>query len=663
MMKSIKTKLMVAFSAIILTITLMIGFVSLVIGSNALKSEAKQSLQLLVHSNAKLTQSRMEELKETLSMIAMDQEIKNMGWEVDVTILQEELKKTDFIDIGYVLLNGYTHYTDGTVRLESDRDYVQKALEGVANISDVVISRVSRQAEINVTVPIIVDDEVVGALIGRAGADLLSTITTDSGYGDSGYALMVNGEGDTIASPDVNQVMDRYNPMKAAEDDLALRSIANAYEKIITEKEGITEFVEKGEVFYAAYTMIEGTGWIFVITADEHEVLASMTSLMRSIIVLMGSILLISVPLIYLLGRSISKPLIVITKLSGKIAELNITENIDDKYLRQKDEIGKLSRAFQTLTKNLRDIMKQINETSSQVSITAQELSISSQQSAKIADEIGKSYEEIALGASEQANNTEASLEQVGYLNDVMINNQNMVLHLNATSQCVSDAVKGGRREIDKLSMSTQENETVTKDICEVILDTQKSAKNIREASKVISELAEQTNLLSLNASIEAARAGEAGRGFAVVAGEIKKMAERSADMTKEIDLVIDNLQGNVNLAVEKMDNIIRSSSGQKENVSATILQYDTITKAMETSDQAVEKLNRSKEAMEKAKNEIINHLQALSAIAQQNAAGTQQVSSSVEEQNASVQEVANASALLATLSLSLQDIVLKFEA
>jgi len=166
-MKSIKTKLIVSFSILILSVTLIIGCISIAIGYQSLKEEAEYSLKLLASEGARLTESRMQSLISTLNMIAKKTEITNMGWEVDVTELKEELVKTDFIDIGLVLPNGYTYYTDGTVRLMSDRIYVIEALEGKAEISDVIISRITRKPEIEVAVPVLKDGEVIGALVGR----------------------------------------------------------------------------------------------------------------------------------------------------------------------------------------------------------------------------------------------------------------------------------------------------------------------------------------------------------------------------------------------------------------------------------------------------------------------------------------------------------------
>lgn len=209
--------------------TITIGAISINSSYTSLKEEAEKSLQLLSIDGAKVTESRMNGLLATLKVISMEKDIINMGFEVNVNILKEGLGKTDFLDIGYVLPNGYTHFTDGTVRLMSDRLYVQEALAGKSMISDVIISRVTRTSEIEFCVPVLKNGEVVGALLARSAADSLSNIITDGGYGENGYAYMINGEGNLIAHPDTEKITDRFNPIKESEKNPIYTSLANAF--------------------------------------------------------------------------------------------------------------------------------------------------------------------------------------------------------------------------------------------------------------------------------------------------------------------------------------------------------------------------------------------------------------------------------------------------
>lgn len=662
-MKSIKTKLIVSFSVIILIATIIIGFISLDNGYRSLKQEAERSLQVLATEGAKLTENRMNSLISILKVIAMRREVIDMGWEVDISILTEELGKTDFLDIGFVLPNGYTYYADGTVRLMSDRVYIKSALDGQAMISDVIISRVSSKPEVEVSVPVMKDGEVVGALVGRKEADALSNFIHDIAYGKKGYANIINGNGIVIADKDVTKVMERYNPINEYEEQSSRSSIANAYHNILEMKTGVTSYEDGQGYLYAGFAPINGTDWIFVITAAKEEVLEGIPAMVRNIIVAMIVILIVSIVFVFLLDNSLTRPLITMIKQSERIANFDVSVTIADTYLTQKDEIGILSRAFQKTTDKLREIIKELTDSIHYVSATAQELTATSLQSSMVMEGIAKTVTNIEHSAKNQADSTKAGLQQASLLEDMIERNQKHLLNLNKTSNQVTNEVLEGLQEIEQLNLITEINDEATKEIGEVILKTEKSSKEISEASKVIAAIAKQTNMLSLNASIEASRAGEAGKGFAVVAKEILILAKQSADSSKYIDEIIMELQGNVKKAVEHMSKIEITSEKQKNSVINTVHKYEVISKAMQASEVVVEELNLSETNMVSVKDKIKNMLESLALIAENNAEGTQQASLAMHEQTVFAREIAGASDKLSSLAINLQELVSKFRA
>ena len=661
-MKSIKTKLILSCSMLILSVTLIVGVVATGIGYYSLKEEAESSLNLLSGESAKLVESRMEAVISTLSIISKRDEIIKMGWEVNLKPLKEELTKTDFIDIGYVLPNGYTYYSDGTVRLMSDRTYVSDALNGKSELSDVIISRVTRKPEIEVAVPVFQGGEVVGALVARMEADSLSVITKDIGYGEKGYAFMINAEGTVIASPEAEKVIKRYNPIEEAKENVKLSALANAYQIMLNEKAGVVHYNLEGSTLYSGYSPIEGTNWSFVITAYQDEIMSAIPKMIKAIIIVTIIVLIASLGVVFLLEHSITRPLIEITKQSKRIGALDISENIEESYLVQKDEIGTLAGTFQILTENLRDIITELNQSANQVSDTAQELNENSQQSAHVTEEISLTMEEIARGAYEQAKNTESGLKQASILEEKMSINHNHMKELNTSTELIKNLVDDGLNEINRLIVITDENDMATKNICDVILEMKQSAKQIVEASSFISDIARQTNLLAFNATIEAARAGESGRGFAVVAGEIQTMADQSAKSSSHIDGIIKELQKNIEQSVNSMNRISITSEEQHKSVSITIQKYQTIFDAMKQSEEAVQELNTSEEDMQKANNEIKRMLQVLTGIAEQNAAGTQQSVSTMEEQAASMQIIADVTERLNNLAENLRINISRFQ-
>lgn len=341
---------------------------------------------------------------------------------------------------------------------------------------------------------------------------------------------------------------------------------------------------------------------------------------------------------------------------------MDLRDNITKKYTQHKDEIGVLSVSFNALSLKLREIISEISDAANHVTITSKELTEASLQTAQVSEDIASTVEEISRGATNQASNTNKGAVQAALLHDLLEKNHEYMQELNTASNNVNDIVQTGLKSIHNLSLATEDNKNATEDIREVIMQTQKSSNLIGEASKVITEIARNTNLLALNATIEAARAGEAGRSFAVVAEEIQKLSDESAISAKYINEIISKLHKDIEKAYLSMKRIESTSKTQERNVEETIERYDSIAETMKASLTATKELNQSAENMNSVVNEFLIILDSLSAIAHQNAAGTQQAASAMEEQTASSRNLADTSAKLAKLAASLEEITLIFK-
>ncbi|HCX65168.1 MAG TPA: methyl-accepting chemotaxis protein, partial [Eubacteriaceae bacterium] len=223
------------------------------------------------------------------------------------------------------------------------------------------------------------------------------------------------------------------------------------------------------------------------------------------------------------------------------------------------------------------------------------------------------------------------------------------------------DSVREGLDEMDRAAAIAAESKEAVDEIGSIINLTNNSAKDIGEASGVISSIADQTNLLALNAAIEAARAGEAGKGFAVVAEEIRQLAEQSSMSTMAIDETVNELQLNAQNAVKAMEKVNQITDGQAKSVKFSEARYVKIKEEMDTAVEVGRQLNESGKEMSRMKDAIVETLQNLTAIAEENSASTEEASASMEEQTASIQEIAASSEGLAKLSQELQQVINKF--
>ena len=661
-MKSIKLRLVAYFALLILITSTGIGILSIWSASKAVTSEAEKALGQLAFEGALLTQSKLETQKQVLETIALGRDIQSMDWEKQKAELVRQTRETDFLEMAIGTLDGTTNTMEGAQIQLGDREYIKNALAELPGTMDLAFNRGTNELSLLNAVPIRKSGQIAGFLTGRSDGAALSELIDDTGSGETGYGYIINGEGTVIAHPNRDMVLSQFNAIEAAKEDKSLNSVATLIETILEEKSGISNYSYDGNDLYAGYNPIEGTDWILVIVANEDEVLGSISLMRNNMIILIIFALIISMIVTYIIGHLIAKPITTVTNYSEILANYDITQDLPKSLLKRKDEIGGLSRSLQNVIDNLRSMVGGIRNDSEHLAATSQEMTAVAGQSALAAGEVSKTAEEIANGATEQAISTASGSDKAMILGEQIEKNTYHMTHLNMASGQVLQVIKEGLADIEKLISITEEANNASKEIHDAILKTNNSSIKIAEASNLIASISAQTNLLALNAAIEAARAGDAGRGFAVVADEIRKLAEQSSNSTLAIDNIVNDLQLNSNDAVVKIERISDIAKEQTSGVINNKDKYMLIDKAMQGVSRATEELDLSGIEMEKMKDEILNTLENLSAIAEENSAATQEVTASMEEQAASIEEIADASEGLASFAQELQTLIMKFK-
>lgn len=660
--KSIKVRLILYVSMLVVISSAVLGFLALNIARETVIGEAKKTLTTLASSSAKIAEKTLENQRSSVEMFTKIKEINNMVWTEQKPILKDVVMEKGFTELGILHPDGKLYYTSGrTIEMHLE-DPIMRIFDGRSFVVTNTVNADAGTQTLMQAVPIMKYNEVVGAIVSESHGNILSTMAKSSGYGEQGYGYVIDGSGTVIGHPNYEYVLNKFSPMREAVNDKSLESTARLFKTIIADREGVKDYSYEGNNLYAGFAPIEGTDWIFVTVATENELLESEGRLISNIIIASAIVILIIVVITFFFGNSFTKPIIQTAKSAEKIASLDISENIDKKYLSLNNEIGTMAKANQSIIDNLRSIIGEINNSSEQLAASSEELTAISGQTADAAQEVSKTVQEIAHGASDQARLTEEGSFKAVTLGDNIAKVKGYISSVNESSDKVSDVVDTGLLEINSLYDITNESTSAIEEIARVIADTSLSSKKIGEASNVIETISAQTNLLSLNASIEAARAGEAGRGFAVVAGEIGKLAAQSKSSANTINDIVKELQDNIAIAVKSMERVTNISKEQAESVINSKDKYKLIADAMQLTSKAVDQLEASGEIMDNMKEEIMDVLQNLSAIAEENAASTQEASATAEEETASVEEIANASEGLSELAQGLQLLVAKFK-
>ncbi len=339
-----------------------------------------------------------------------------------------------------------------------------------------------------------------------------------------------------------------------------------------------------------------------------------------------------------------------------EVSKGNLGFSMDANILKRKDEVGDIARYIDKLRKELLRVIGNIKQQSDTLHGTSVLLSDNSSQATEAVGQVERAISEIADGATSQADETQKATENVIYMGNLVEETSTQVEELfnNASEmQKSSDEASITLSELNNINKRARSAIDV---IYEQTNTTNESALKIREATNLITAIADETNLLSLNASIEAARAGEQGRGFAVVAAQIQKLAEQSNESARQIEQIITSLIQDSTKAVETMDEVREIMENQSENVEKTEQIFTMVKDGIDRSIDGVSMIAEKTKSLDEARVNVVDVVQNLTAIAEQNAAGTQQTSASTAEFGNMMGDIQSSSKQLNGIASGLDD-------
>ncbi len=352
-----------------------------------------------------------------------------------------------------------------------------------------------------------------------------------------------------------------------------------------------------------------------------------------SIITTLAGVIIVLLIAMVLCAIAMRRIIAVIKKTVGnldKVAMGSLNFQIDTRILSRNDEIGDMGRSLHEMMSAFRSIIRQITESAAKLDFVSTEYGESFQTIVDQMKGINVSMEEIACGATTQATESREANNQVINIGDAITATVEGVEILSNSSSKMKQYSDTANDTLGKLSVITERTKSAIASVQEQTNETNQSTKDIQEASQLITEIASQTNLLSLNASIEAARAGENGKGFAVVADEIRKLSEQSRQSAEKIDTIVHQLIINSDNSVKTMGEVSEIGTQQADMLSNTIFMFDSLNSEISEVVHAISEIRNQTETLDTLKTGILDNLKGLASIAEQNAAGTQQTSASM---------------------------------
>lgn len=420
--------------------------------------------------------------------------------------------------------------------------------------------------------------------------------------------------------------------------------------RIVGSKAGdviVKNVLEEGQEYFSKCVSIDGTmyygyyvpvyqstgdspiGMVFV-GAQKAEKDAVINQIVYAIVFAVVLLMAVCILLGFVFASSISHSLRKSIGAVQSVATGNLRTPVDEKLLKKKDEVGDLTRGIKSLQDEMTKSIESIANNSKAVLKASGALESTARETTYSMREVENSMNDIALSATQQAKISGDASDYIARMGEKIEQTSHEVDELKRNAEAMRASEEETASTMGRLLESNGEVDSLIREIAQQTSKTNESVQKIKEATEIIASIADETGLLSLNASIEAARAGENGRGFAVVAEQIQKLAQQSEESSAKIEEIICELMEDSNRTVETMDRVMSTVFAQTKHIEQTSQMTQEVEERIGVSLESMSVIEDSVAYLNQARQEIVHTVQELSDIARQNAATTQQVCATV---------------------------------
>lgn len=472
----------------------------------------------------------------------------------------------------------------------------------------------------------------------------LTDVAKTTKIGHNGYFQILDGIGNFVASP---------NGQAGAIDKESF------VKQLYKQDSGLLQTQTTGNLRDIHFVTNPDTGWkIMGIVAQNEYSQAAGPILSKTLFIILLALILGGI-LSYFVVRLMTRSLHSLVDFAHQVAEGDLTGEIK---VHSQDEFGKLSESFNQMVKSLRSVAGDVSTASEQLSAAAEELSAGAAESSLTTEHVTMAVQETSAGAENEARQVESNTQKVSEMTEVMEHIANNSTKASSSAVEALGVASNGSNAMESAAKQMSAVHASVSELEQSIKKLGKRSQQIEEIVSVITGIAGQTNLLSLNAAIEAARAGESGRGFAVVAAEVRKLAEQSTLSAKQISEVIQGIQSEIGQAVITMEASTKEVAAGMSTVNTAGQSFKQIEGSVQTVVNEIQEVSAAVQQMSAGTEELRVSMQEISKITESTSESMQTVAASAEEQLASMEEITASAESLGRMAEKLQELIQVFK-
>jgi methyl-accepting chemotaxis protein len=652
MSQTLRSKIIVMLLLISLVPVLTTGIISYVSSKEILSNKLESTSMQTVEEVRRGIDNYFSAVSNIVTIMSEDIVIKGSNKPETFEYSKKFISNVEASDVNilttFIGTENNMYYTYPETKIDSNYDFKSRvwytdALKNTdkINISNPYESATTGKIVVSISKAIINDsNEIVGVVGINLDLEQYSNSLSNVKIGKSGYLFIADELGNLIAHPDQTLI---------GTDTPATLSF---WPEVSTNKAGFTKYNFKGDNRFGAYQTSDTTGWKIVATMYESELTNDTEVIFRTITYSFIILLIASVVIAIWFSNPISHNIKKLLNAFQNVANGDMTVKVD---IKSKDEFKLLGEQFNDMVSNISVLLGNVKGSSDTVLETSVMLANMAEETNASVNEVVRAVEEVAHGATEQAQYSSDSVTTISDLSD----NLNMVdeatEYIYGLTKNTKDLTDRGFKGVESLIYKSNETKTSTEKVSELVYEMNNSTNQINAISDTINNITAQTNLLALNASIEAARAGEAGKGFAVVADEIRDLAEQSKVSTIQIKAIVEDIKRKTELAVEAMGLTGKNVEEQVIVVDQTQTIFKEIMQGVEGLSEKVSEIRVSISDIAKKKENVISRIESISAISEETASASEEVSASTAEIARTMDEITQCAVNLQDLSQNLQ--------